>query len=210
VLSSSRSANAQSPRTVLMTTAERGEITRLLLEWRPDVADPAAEERLLALVYPELRRLAASLMQRERPGHTLAPTALVHEAYLKLVDGARTEWRDRAHFLGVAARAMRQVLVDHARAKGAAKRGGGWRRVTFDESAEPGVPGETGILEVDDALTRLAEADPRGARGAELHLFGGLTTAEIALVLGVSPRTVESDWAMARLWLARELRPEGA
>jgi RNA polymerase sigma factor (TIGR02999 family) len=191
-----------------MSLPERGEITRLLLERRPDAPDAAADDRLLALLYPELRRLASALMRRERPGHTLQATALVHEAYLKLVDGAQTDWNDRAHFLGVAARAMRQVLVDHARRRGAAKRGKGWHRVTLDEALEPGGQADLEILELDDALEKLAALDPRGARGAELRLFGGLTAPDIARILGVSTRTVESDWAMAKLWLARELGAE--
>jgi RNA polymerase sigma factor (TIGR02999 family) len=167
--------------------------------------DPAASERVLKALYPELRRLAGALMRRERSDHTLQATALVHEAYLKLVDQSRTGWESRAHFLGIAARAMRQILVDHARARAAAKRGGGWHRMTLDTGLGPAEDSAFEIMALHDALETLATVDPRAARGVELRVFGGMTVAEIAHVLGVSKRTVDADWAMARLWLAREL-----
>lgn len=167
--------------------------------------DPAAQQQLLEAVYPELRRLASAYMRRERADHTLQPTALVHEAYLKLIDQTLIDWKDRAHFLGIAARAMRQILVDHARRRGAAKRGGGWRRITLEEHNEPGVEAEVEVLALHDALERFAEVDPRAARGVEMRIFGGLNVTEIAEVLDVSKRTVDTDWSVARMWLAREL-----
>lgn len=162
--------------------------------------------RLLALLYGELRGIAARLLRRERSDHTLQPTALVHEAYLKLLRENGVTWEDRAHFLGVASRAMRQILVDGARRRAAEKRRGGLRRVTLppDELLDPS--DEIAVLELNDALHRLAELDERAARVAEFRLFGGMTVREIALVLGVSARTVDGDWATARAWLGREVR----
>jgi RNA polymerase sigma factor (TIGR02999 family) len=167
--------------------------------------DSAASDRLLKALYPELKRLAAGLMRRERAGLTLQATALVHEAYMKLVDGAQAGWESRGHFLGIAARAMRQILVDHARSRAAAKRGGGWQRITLDTGLGPDRDAAFEILALHDALDRLAAVDPRAARGVELRVFGGMTVEETAQVLGVSRRTVDADWAMARMWLAREL-----
>jgi RNA polymerase sigma factor (TIGR02999 family) len=165
---------------------------------------PAVTEKLLALLYPELRELADRLMRRERANHTLQPTALVHEAYMKLVDDTNVVWQDRAHFLGIAARAMRQILVDHARKFSAAKRGGGLQRVTLDDSF-----GESGrdfeILALNEALEKFAQVDERASRVVELKVFAGMKVAEIAHVLDVSKRTVDGDWAMARMWLGREL-----
>ncbi len=192
-----------------MDPPARSEITGILLDLSDETRSaPARTEQLFALIYDELRRIAAGLLRRERPEHTLQPTALVHEAYLKLVDQTRIRWQDRAHFLGIAARAMRQILVDHARGRAAKKRGGGRQRVTLDEGllAEEGK--ELELLALDDAMTRLAGFDERAARVVELRIFGGLTVTEIALVLGVSKRTVDGDWSVARMWLARELRPE--
>jgi RNA polymerase sigma factor (TIGR02999 family) len=192
-----------------MPEATRSEITQILLGMKPEgLRDPAAGDRLLKALYPELRRLAASLMRRERADHTLQATALVHEAYMKLVDPSRASWESRAHFLGVAARAMRQILVDHARARAAVKRGGGWQRITLDTGLGSDPDREVAVLALHDALGRLAAVDPRAARGVELRVFGGLTVEETAHVLCVSKRTVDSDWAMARLWLARELGGE--
>ncbi len=187
-------------------------ITGLLLEFSSaGEKRPARCEELLPLVYDELRRMARALMRGERKNHTLQPTALVHEAYLKLVDQSRVEWRDRAHFLGIAVPAMRRILVDHARRHASAKRGGGWQRITLDER----IPGEsTGepdydLLALDRALESLADEDARAGRVAELRLIGGLTVRETAEVIGVSPRTVDNDWTVARLWLARALHAEG-
>jgi len=191
-----------------MRSPARSEITRILQELSAeDASRPARTDELFALIYGELRRIAAGLLRRERPEHTLQPTALVHEAYLKLVDQTRIRWEDRAHFLGIAARAMRQILVDHARGRAARKRGGGRQRVTLDEGVLAEEGKELELLALDEAMTRLAGVDERAARVVELRIFGGLTVTEIALVLGVSKRTVDGDWSVARMWLARELRP---
>ena len=184
----------------------RTDVTHLLLALRVDGDDRGrATERLVEALYPELRRTAARLMRRERNGHTLQATAVVHEAFVRLVNQRTVDWQDRAHFLGIAARIMRQILIEHARRRGAAKRGADPDRVTLDESVVIGDDRAFGMLALDDVLTRLADVDPRGARVAELRIFGGLTVQETAHALGVSARTVHSDWAMARLWLAREL-----
>jgi len=165
---------------------------------------PDAVNRLFQVIYDELHDIASSLIRRERPDHTLRPTALVHEVYLRLVDESQLSWGSRAHFFGIAARAMREILVSHARRKAALKRGGGWRRVTFD-----GLLGDRDpffeILAVDEALSRLSALDERTGRVAELRLMAGLTMDEVAHILGVSRRTADGDWAMARKWLSREL-----
>jgi len=182
------------------------EATRLLLVLRDGGSrGEEATQQLAALLYPELRRIAGRLMQRERPGHTLQPTAVVHEAFMRLVDERTIEWQDRAHFLGIAARVMRRILIDHARRRGAAKRGGEVDQVTLNEGVVSAAESAVGLLALDDVLTRFAEVDDRGAQVAELRIFGGLTVRETAEELGVSPRTVNGDWAVARLWLAREL-----
>jgi len=170
----------------------------------------ASAEELFPLVYDELRRLARRYMLRERPGHTLQPTALVHEAYLSLVDRTRVDWKGRTHFFAVSARVMRRLLVDHARHRGAAKRGAGWKNVTLSDI--PGAPGwgELGpeqILDLDAALERLAQFDEREARVVTLRFFAGLTTEQVAEALGVSRRTVENDWRHAQAWLRLELTP---
>ncbi len=184
---------------------EPPDITLLLEALASEKADPRAFEQLFARVHRELRQMAADLMQRERPGHTLQPTALVHEAYIRLVDSSHVKWESRAHFFGIAARAMRQILVDHARARAAEKRGGDWRRITLDEHIEAFASAEIDPFELDDALLRLAELDERMAQIVELRFFGDLTEEEIAHFLGVSRRTVQREWWMARLWLRREL-----
>lgn len=186
-----------------MNAPTRSEVTRLLQD-----LDAGGRDRLLDLLYDELRRTAGRLMARERVEHTLQPTALVHEAWLRLGDVDRLQWTDRAHFLGIAARCMRQVLVDHARAKAAAKRGGGRHQVTLDEGMLVGDGRALELLALDQAMARLAEVDARAAGVAERRIFAGMTVDEVAHDLGVSPRTVDGDWAMARLWLTREL--EGA
>jgi RNA polymerase sigma factor (TIGR02999 family) len=187
----------------------RSRITTLLHELgERGLGDDVASGRLLEVVYPELRRLAAAMMRRERRDHTLQPTALVHEAYLKLADRVGTGWQDRAHFFGVASRAMRQVLVDHARRRGARKRGSAATRITFNESERGGGGWEPDLLALHDALDRLAAVDARGARVVELRVFGGLTVDEVAQALGVSRRTVDGDWAVARMWLARALQAD--
>jgi RNA polymerase sigma-70 factor, ECF subfamily len=173
--------------------------TNLLVAWAG--GDAGAREAMLSLVYDELRRLAASYLRRERSDHTLQPTALVHEAYLRLIDQRQVDWNNRAQFLGLAAVMMRRILVNHARDRAAAKRGGQAERVPLTLVAgELGAP-EVDIIAVHDALERLTAFDPRKARIVELKFFGGLTTAEIAAVLHVSPATIEREWTFARAWL---------
>jgi RNA polymerase sigma factor (TIGR02999 family) len=169
--------------------------------------DRASAEELLPLVYDPLRRLAGAYMSREDVAHTLQPTAVVHEAYLRLVDQGRVGWKGKTHFFAVGARVMRRVLVDHARRRGALKRGGELRRVTLSGAAEPLTqalaPEE--LLALDEALDRLAALDPRAARAVTLRFFGGLTVEQVAEALGVSKRTAEGDWRHARAWLRQEL-----
>ena len=184
--------------------ADKHDLTLMLRQF--DLGDPQHGEQLLAMIYDELHRLAAGQMSRERAGHTLQPTALVHEAYLRLVDAGNVPWEGRAHFYGVAARAMRQILVDHARKVGAVKRGGQWRRVTIDENLGPDLDSEYDLFDLHEAVETLARQDPALGRMIELRFFGGLTLDETAAVTGVSRRKVAKDWAFARLWLARELR----
>ena len=186
-----------------MASPARAEITRLLREYSS--SDPTTAERLFEAIYPELRKLARALMRRERDGHTMQPTELAHDAYLKLVDQTAALARDRSHFLGIAARAMRQILVDHARRRSALKRGAVLERVTFDEMLGHGARQDVELIALDQALTRLAAKDARAARVVELRLFGGLTIEEIAETLDISKRTVDGDWALARLWIARAL-----
>lgn len=182
------------------------EVTALLRAWSD--GDEDALHRLIPLVYDELRRRAAAAMRRERSGDSLQPTALVHEAYLRLVDQRRVEWRNRAQFYGVAAEMMRRVLVDRARARRAAKRSGRWLQVTLDDAIAVSDPVNIDVLELDEALTRLAAIDERKSRIAVLRFFAGLTLADTAKVLGVSPATVERDWQVARAWLFDALRRE--
>lgn len=159
----------------------------------------------MPLVYNELRRLAGRYMRGERADHTLQPTALVHEAYPRLIGQHEVAWQNRSHFYGVAARLMRNILVDHARARQAHKRGGQEQKVTFDEALEFAGGERTDVLALDEALSRLAQRDPRQARIVELRFFGGLSENEAAEVLGISVRTVKRDWAVARAWLYREI-----
>ncbi len=175
-------------------------VTRLLTAWSQ--GDEGALEKLIPLVYGELRRVAARRLRRERSDHTLQTTALVHEAYLHLVEQKRVKWQNRAHFFGVAANLMRRILVDHARARGAAKRGGGAWRVSVDETVAiaPGLR-DPELIALDEALEELARFDPRQARIVELRFFGGLSLEETASLLGVSAITVSRDWSMARAWL---------
>jgi RNA polymerase sigma factor (TIGR02999 family) len=182
------------------------DVTQLLVAW--GAGDQVAGERLLPAVYAELRRQAARAMRRESDDHTLQATALVHEAYLRLVDQRRVMWRNRAHFFGVAAQVMRRILVDHARGRHAAKRGGDLRQLTIghaDADATPAAEQGVDILALHDALERLAALDPDQARLVELRYFGGLSIEETAESLGVSPATVKREWAIARAWLRREL-----
>jgi len=187
-------------------TPSAGAVTGLLLKWRQGDAEALA--RLLPLVYDELRQIAARQLQRERADHTLQPTAIVHETFLKLVDLPRLQWQDRAHFLAVASRLMRQVLVDYARARHTLKRGGSQPPREQAEPAEQAVAiegGQVDVLALDSALERLAALDSEQARLVELRFFGGLTIAETADVLRSSPATVKRDWDTARTWLFREL-----
>jgi RNA polymerase sigma factor (TIGR02999 family) len=187
----------------------RETVTRLLACLRGAGEETRGEtlRQVVELLYPELRRLASGLMRGERPGHTLQPTALVHEAFLDLVDQTRVDWEGRAHFMASAARVMRHILVDHARRRAAGKRGSGLKHLTLDETLGVGTPGRAfEILQLGEALDRLAALDARAAQVIELRVFGGLTVEEAATVLGVSKRTVDADWSVARMWLARELR----
>ncbi|MDX2115169.1 MAG: ECF-type sigma factor [Planctomycetota bacterium] len=168
-------------------------------------ADSAAAQEIFASVYDELRRLAAELMRAERADHTLQPTALVHEAFMRMMGGAEVGWKNRAHFFACAARAMRRMLVDHARARSAAKRGGGWGMVTLDSTVAPGGASALDVVALNDALEELESRDARAARVVEMRFFGGLTIDEVSQVLGVATSTVDDDWAFSRAWLARRL-----
>ncbi|SPE35510.1 RNA polymerase sigma-70 ECF-like protein [Candidatus Sulfopaludibacter sp. SbA6] len=189
------------------STASTGEVTGLLAELR--LGNKNALGRLMPLIYEELRRLAGHYLQAERIGHTLQPTALVHEAYLRLAGEDRAEWQNRAQFMAVAARLMRRILVDYARGRATDKRGGG--AVHMDVSGldpSTGGPQVEEILAVDEVLRQLSELDPQQGRVVELRYFAGLTVEETAEALGISPRTVKRDWAMASAWLRRELSPK--
>ncbi len=170
-----------------------------------DLSDAAQADELLRLVYAELRRIAARQLRNERVGHTLQPTALVHEAYLRLVRGPEVNWQNRAHFFRIAARAMRQVLVDAARRRSAERRGGGWRRVTLSPGIVSDEAADHDVLALHDALERLGELDSSLEQLIELRFFSGLTLEETADTLGVSRRKAAKDWAAARLWLRKEL-----
>jgi RNA polymerase sigma-70 factor (ECF subfamily) len=183
---------------------QAGEVTRLLGELRD--GKTGVEAQLFALVYDELRRIAASYLRRERPDHTLQPTALVHEAYLRLIEQDGQNWENRAHFIGIAAHLMRQILVDHARKRTAIKRGGNARPVTLDDVMLPHVKRLEDLLNLDQALTRLESMDKRQCRIVELRFFGGLTEEEISHVLGISVRTIKRDWNVARAWLHAEMK----
>jgi RNA polymerase sigma factor (TIGR02999 family) len=179
------------------------DLTQLLHAWRK--GDEAARNQLMSLVYDELRRLAGNYLRRERASHTLQPTALVHEAYLQLIDQSQVSWESRAHFFGAAARLMRRILVDHARAHNAEKRGGGEERLELNEAI--GVPEQKDInlLALDDALSELARIDPQQSQIVELRYFGGLSIEETATVLNISPATVKREWSMAKVWLYRQI-----
>ena len=179
------------------------EATRLLLRIRD--GDDAAVDELLPLVYEQLRRIANGYFRDQPADHTLQPTALVHEAFLKMIHRSDAAWSSRNHFLAVAARAMRQILTDHARGKGRSKRGGNAERIPLEKLATPSGGNELDILELERALTQLAELDPRQAKIVELWFFGGLTTEETASVLDISDRTVRREWRHARAWLNKIL-----
>jgi RNA polymerase sigma factor (TIGR02999 family) len=179
------------------------DVTGLLLSWRQ--GDAAALDRLVPLVYEELRRVARRHLRRESPGHALETTALVHEAYLRMVDVDRMTIANRAHFFGLAAVLMRQILVDHARRKQADKRGGGVTMVSLDDASPAAQPSSVDVLALDEALAALAAFDPRQCRVVELRFFAGLSIDEASEALGISPATVEREWALAKAWLYRRL-----
>jgi RNA polymerase sigma factor (TIGR02999 family) len=187
-------------------TPAPSEVSQLLRAWSN--GDKTAFDKLMPLVYEELRQMAKRYMERQPVGHSLQTTALIHEAYLRLVDQPEVQWQNRVHFFGVAAKAMRHILVDHARTRQAAKRGGAVRQVTLDEAATISVERTAELVALDDALESLAAFDQRKSQVVELKYFGGLTVEETAKVLKVSPRTVAQDWRLARTWLLRELSKE--
>jgi len=184
------------------------DVTQILKEWSAGDADAVA--RLIPLVYQELRQRAADHLRRERTDHTLQATALVHEAYLKLVDQKHATWKNRAHFCSVAAQLMRRILIQHARERNREKRGGKWEKLCLDETRELGWERAPDLVALDDALKNFAATYPREGEVVELKFFGGLGASEIAEVLNVSAKTVLRDWKFAKLWLARELAEENA
>lgn len=186
-----------------MTDPSSQDVTEILLRWRN--GDQEALDQLMPLVYDELHRLANAYLRRERPGHTLQTTALVHEAYLRLVDQTHANWQNRAHFYGVAAQLMRRILVSHARTQQAAKRGSGGLKLSLDEVAMKAKQREAEVVALDDALMDLAKIDPQQSRIVELRYFAGLNIEETAEVLGVSPATVKREWGTAKAWLYNEL-----
>lgn len=178
-------------------------VTKLLKDWSN--GDKSALDRLMPLVYAELRNVARRHLSIEEPGHTLQSTALVHEAYLRLVDQDRVQWQNRTHFFAVSARLIRRILVDHARRRQAAKRGGSIRRLTLDDSIDALGRKDVDLVALEDALNSLAELDPQQARVIELRFFTGLTISETAMALGISPATVNRDWVTAKAWLFQQL-----
>lgn len=186
-------------------TGSDHDVTGLLHAWGR--GDLAARDELVAVVHQELRRRAAARLRRERPGHVLQPTALVHEAYLRLVGQRHTDWQNRAHFFALASEMMRRVLVEHARRRKMTKRSGGFTRVMLDETIARHDPPDVDLLDLDAALSELASFDPRKSRVVELRFFGGLPLEDIADVEGTSRATVERDWQVARTWLYRRLNP---
>jgi RNA polymerase sigma factor (TIGR02999 family) len=189
-----------------MTTPTSHEVTQLLLAW--SAGDRGALDRLVPLVYAELHRLAKSYMRKERAGQTLQTTALIHEAYLRLIDANQVQWQNRSHFFGVAARIMRQILVGFARERGRQKRGGGAHQVSLNEAMVVSQEQVDDLVALDEVLSALAEVDTRKAQVVEMRFFGGLTEEEAAAALGVSPETVRRDWRIARSWLRRKLSGE--
>lgn len=185
-------------------TDPAAQVTQILRDL--NAGDAQAADRMLPLIYDELRALAGSFFARQSPGHTLQPTALVHEAYMRLAQAANPNWNGRAHFFAVAAKAMRQILMNHARAQNAAKRGGNWQRMSLDEAVTPpGMSQDLDLLALDDALTELATLAPRQAQVVELRFFAGMSIRETAAALGLGTTTVEDDWTAARTWLGRQL-----
>ena len=192
----------------MIASLPNNEATRLLIDWSDGNRDAAAG--LMPLVYEELRQRARAYLQRERSDHTLQPTALVHEAYLRLVDQRTTTFRNRAHFLGMAAQIMRRVLVDHARRHRREKRGGNLEKVEFDEALAPSASRNLDVAALDDALNDLTKLNPLHARIVELRFFGGLKTEVVAEVLELSQRSVERQWRMARAWLRHQIFGENS
>lgn len=187
-----------------MNDQQSSEITRILQDWNDGDLD--AKDRLLPFVYDEMRRQARYLMSRERVGHTLQPTALVHEAFVRLSQQKGIEWQNRGHFYGIASRLMREILVDHARSHAAGKRGGNVIHFSIDDVQIPVEERAASILAIDEVLERLAKLDEQQAKIVEMRFFGGMSNAEIAESLDISQRTVSRDWETARLWLYRELK----
>ncbi len=190
-----------------MTTQTTKDVTRLLLDWSN--GDREALGRLMPVVYEELRRLAARYLSRERPDHTLQPTALVHEAYLQLVDQRAVQWQGRAQFFGLAAQVMRNILVDHARSHRAVKRGSGARRLSLEEATVYSTERAADLIALDEAMQELAKLDRRKSHIIELRYFGGLDLEEIGEVLNISAATIRRDMRMAEAWLHRRMKDEG-
>lgn len=187
-----------------MTPKVSESVTQLLIEISN--GDREAVDLLLPVIYDELRKLAANYLRRERPDHTLQPTALVHEAYLRLVDQTRVNWQNRAHFFGIAAQIMRRLLVDHARRHNAEKRGHDFQKLSLDENIDRAVERSTELIALDDALKALAAFDPQKARVVELRYFGGLSVEETADVMGVTATTIKRHWRFAKAWLHGEMQ----
>jgi RNA polymerase sigma factor (TIGR02999 family) len=185
-----------------MNSSEK-DVTQLLMAWNE--GDQRARDQIMPLVYNELRRLARNYLRRERPNHTLQPTALVHEAYLRLVNQSRVNWQNRKHFFGIAARAMRQILINHAETRQAAKRGGSAERLSLDALDRIVVKQNVDLIVLNEALKNLECFDPTQGHIVELRFFSGLTIEEIAEVMNISPATVKREWSTARAWLRREL-----
>jgi RNA polymerase sigma factor (TIGR02999 family) len=193
-----------------MPVSSSQDVTALLLKWKSG-GDADVPAQLMPLVYEELRRVARAYLQRERKDHTLQATALVHEAYLRLVDDTKVSWKDRAHFYGIAARLMRQILMQHARAHHAAKRGGSEQiKISLEEAPEVAMDCAVELVALDDVLEGFTKIYPRKSKVVELKFFGGMEAKQISEVLQVSEKTVSRDWNFARLWLSRELRNHAA
>jgi RNA polymerase sigma factor (TIGR02999 family) len=187
-----------------MHTPQSNQVTQLLLDWSR--GNRAALDELMPLVYQELRKLAGGYLRSERPDHTLQPTALIHEAYLRMIGKDVPQWQSRAHFFGVAARLMRQILVDHARTRHAAKRGGDHQKISLDDAPQVFAQADAAeMLVLDDALTKLAAFDERRSRILEMRAFGGMSVEETALALGISERTIKREMRLAQAWIRREL-----
>lgn len=189
-----------------MDQPSQNDVTELLVSWSN--GNQAARDQLMGVVYDELHRLARRYMRRESPGHTLQTSALLNEAFLRLVDQKNVQWQNRAHFFGIAAQMMRRILVDHARSRSYAKRGGGARNLSLDEALIVSHARNEEVVNVHEALERLTEFDSRKGQIVELRFFGGLSIEETAGVLGVSQGTVMRDWTLAKAWLAREISPQ--